>query len=191
MWIKSNGRFISRVTSSSSLSLKNWAFPWWLWIGCGRWRPSLLKRGENTQRERWWENKGEIVYVMEEQIKSGVKQHTKLRSWCEPLIKRKCLEMELLVWAAAALSCGDSKWKRTFSKHPLLFWRPQIKELFFYIQDHICCFSVWQFDFHLKEKVSIFNIAHCVHVNLHFYSTRIQMFHLYFIIQVVSFSDYC
>lgn len=39
----------------------------------------------------------------------------------------------------------------------LLFWCPQIQELFFHVQDHIWCFSAWQFDFNLsvggsKEK---------------------------------------
>lgn len=33
---KSTARFISKVTSSSSLSLKKCAFPSWSWIGCGR-----------------------------------------------------------------------------------------------------------------------------------------------------------
>lgn len=56
MLIKSMGRLMIRVTSSSSLSLKNWALPSWLWMGWGRWRPSLLKREEKRLR-RWMELK--------------------------------------------------------------------------------------------------------------------------------------
>lgn len=46
----------------------------------------------------------------------------------------------------------------------LLFWCPEIKELFFYIQDHVCCFCPWQFDFNLSAggKVCIFNAMHGV-----------------------------
>ncbi len=90
MLIKSIGRFVSRVTSSSSLSLKNWAFPPWLWIGCGRCRPSLLKRREKTGFKRQRESTRGEGGVCE---RGGCKEQSKLRSWCEPPIKRKCREM--------------------------------------------------------------------------------------------------
>lgn len=59
---KSIARFISKVTSSSSLSLKNCAFPSCSWTGCGRWRPSLLKRGKTSTsgRAHMWE-KGMLI----------------------------------------------------------------------------------------------------------------------------------
>lgn len=97
MLIKSRGRFCSRVTSSSALSLKNWALPSWLWMGCGRWRPSLLKGRGKDKFKRQRVHRGEstcvVISVREEDVNSCVKEHSKLRSWREPLIKRKCLEI--------------------------------------------------------------------------------------------------
>lgn len=89
MLIESMGRFIGRVTCSSSLSLKNWALPSRLWIGCGRCRPSLLKRGDTRQGEHMRDRLCVYRIWGEEDLKSSVKQ----QSSDQDVIKRCCLWM--------------------------------------------------------------------------------------------------
>lgn len=123
--MKSSECFTMRVTSSSSRSLMNWAFPLSLCIGYGRCRPSLLKR--------WGKDK------------LSVKQkHLRERRHQKDVKRKKAINSGL------HLSPRDWNIKENVQNTVLLFWCPEIKELFFYIQDHVWDFRPWQFDFNLS-----------------------------------------
>lgn len=58
---------------------------------------------------------------------------------CKPEVSRR---------ADIGRTVRENRWSTV--KWVLLFWCPEIKELFFYIQDHVCDFSPRQFDFNLS-----------------------------------------